>query len=450
MEHRTLGLVGLILTYSGSAIAQVSPHHPLFPPAGEAGSDPLVGCALLPEQLEADDAPESLWNANLWPGGVVPYEIDPGVSAINRDRLRLAMNELETYANLRFVPRNGEAAAVRVQNGTGNNSFVGRTGDLQIINLVSWSFRYIIIHELMHALGIWHEQQRSDRGNFVSIVSANIQSGFAGNFNIRTSAVPVGPFDFESVMLYDDCSFSVCCPAGSSCSCPVSCATILALPAYASQQNLMGNLAYLSDLDKAGLQNRYGVPVDDAFEQNDTPETARTPVGTPTLNLRLLDQDDYFRVLAGPGATVSARFRAGIWSPTNVQVTIQDEQGQTLASASPIDLDGDDVYDATASFVAPSPGGAYLVRIQRTQPFGGDYTLTLAPVCDAIDFNRDTLFPDSGDLDDFIAVLAGGPSACSTFPAPGCSDIDFNNDGLFPDSGDLDAFLWRLGGGACL
>jgi hypothetical protein len=70
--------------------------------------------------------------------------------------------------------------------------------------------------------------------------------------------------------------------------------------------------------------------------------------------------------------------------------------------------------------------------------------------CDSIDFNRDTLFPDSGDLDDFIAVLAGGPSACSTFPTPGCSDIDFNNDGLFPDSGDLDAFLSRLAGGACL
>jgi hypothetical protein len=71
-------------------------------------------------------------------------------------------------------------------------------------------------------------------------------------------------------------------------------------------------------------------------------------------------------------------------------------------------------------------------------------------VCDCIDFNRDTLFPDSTDLDDFLAVLSGGPSACSTFPVPGCNDIDFNNDGLFPDSADLDAFLSRLAGGPCL
>jgi hypothetical protein len=72
------------------------------------------------------------------------------------------------------------------------------------------------------------------------------------------------------------------------------------------------------------------------------------------------------------------------------------------------------------------------------------------PICDSIDFNNDTLTPDSGDLDDYIAVLSGGPSACSSFPTPGCNDLDFNNDGLFPDSLDLDAFISRLGGGPCL
>lgn len=75
---------------------------------------------------------------------------------------------------------------------------------------------------------------------------------------------------------------------------------------------------------------------------------------------------------------------------------------------------------------------------------------TPGPICDSVDFNNDTLTPDSGDLDDFLSVLAGGPSACSTFPAPGCNDIDFNNDELFPDSGDLDAFVSRLSGGPCL
>jgi hypothetical protein len=69
--------------------------------------------------------------------------------------------------------------------------------------------------------------------------------------------------------------------------------------------------------------------------------------------------------------------------------------------------------------------------------------------CDSLDFNNDTITPDSADLDDFIAVLSGGPSACSTFPTPGCNDLDFNNDAIFPDSADLDSFISRLAGGAC-
>lgn len=72
----------------------------------------------------------------------------------------------------------------------------------------------------------------------------------------------------------------------------------------------------------------------------------------------------------------------------------------------------------------------------------------LEPACDSIDFNQDGLFPDSLDLDDFIAVLSGGPSACSN--APNCADIDFNNDGILPDAADLDLFVVRLAGGPCV
>jgi hypothetical protein len=95
-----------------------------------------------------------------------------------------------------------------------------------------------------------------------------------------------------------------------------------------------------------------------------------------------------------------------------------------------------------------------VLTITTDAPDQPTLTVTLVgevlPACDTIDFNRDGLTPDSGDLDDFLAVLSGGPSACSTFPAPGCGDLDYNNDGLFPDSLDLDAFISRLAGGACL
>jgi hypothetical protein len=75
------------------------------------------------------------------------------------------------------------------------------------------------------------------------------------------------------------------------------------------------------------------------------------------------------------------------------------------------------------------------------------YYTVVPAACDAIDFNRDGLFPDDADLRDFLDVLAGG--TCSTSPTPGCGDIDFNNDGLFPDDSDLLTFLTVLAGGDC-
>ncbi len=71
--------------------------------------------------------------------------------------------------------------------------------------------------------------------------------------------------------------------------------------------------------------------------------------------------------------------------------------------------------------------------------------LSIPNFCDTIDFNNDTLFPDTQDIDDFLVVFAGG--ACST---GNCNDIDFNNDGLLPDTLDIDALLSVFGGGPCL
>ena len=66
-------------------------------------------------------------------------------------------------------------------------------------------------------------------------------------------------------------------------------------------------------------------------------------------------------------------------------------------------------------------------------------------VCDDIDFNRDGLFPDTADIDDFLSVFSGG--ACSTGT---CGDVDFNNDGLFPDTMDIDILLRVFSGGGCV
>ncbi len=66
-------------------------------------------------------------------------------------------------------------------------------------------------------------------------------------------------------------------------------------------------------------------------------------------------------------------------------------------------------------------------------------------ICDSIDFNNNTVFPEEQDVIDFFSVLAGGP--CSSGNA--CSDIDFNNNGVFPEEQDVIDFFDVLAGAQC-
>ena len=69
------------------------------------------------------------------------------------------------------------------------------------------------------------------------------------------------------------------------------------------------------------------------------------------------------------------------------------------------------------------------------------------PTCDSIDFNNDTLYPDTADIDDFLSIFSGGMCSDGTL----CnSDIDFNNDTLYPDTADIDSLLSVFSGGPCL
>lgn len=143
-----------------------------------------------------------------WPGGVVPYAIpsafpDPG-------RITTAIAHIEANnAGVDFVPRTTESDFVLFQESTGCASAVGRNGGIQYVWLASGCTSPIVVHELLHTLGMMHEQSRCDRDTYVTIQTANIEDDQHHNFDSfcasftdyfgysEGSLMHYGPYDFS-------------------------------------------------------------------------------------------------------------------------------------------------------------------------------------------------------------------------------------------------------------
>lgn len=92
-------------------------------------------------------------------------------------------------------------------------SFVGKRGNGgQAISIGKNCDKFgIVVHELGHVVGFWHEHTRPDRENHVVIDKHNIISGQEYNFNKLTSedVDSLGlPYDYDSIMHYAKNTFS--------------------------------------------------------------------------------------------------------------------------------------------------------------------------------------------------------------------------------------------------
>ncbi|GBN16025.1 Astacin [Araneus ventricosus] len=149
-----------------------------------------------------------------WPGypgrGVVPFVLDGSVGNF-RNVIYQAMEQYHNYTCIRFVPRTNERDFVRIFFGNGCWSMIGRNGGMQNLSLgrgCAWVG--LVIHELGHAIGLFHEHQRSDRDRYITVYKNNVIPDQLHNFVLTDprNELIFTPYDYNSIMHYGNFAFS--------------------------------------------------------------------------------------------------------------------------------------------------------------------------------------------------------------------------------------------------
>lgn len=126
-----------------------------------------------------------------------------------------AIHEIEQKTCIRF-PKYDETFDEDYLEMDGINSgcwsFIGRLNGRQPINIgPGCVYHYTVIHELVHAIGFWHQQSTWNRDEYIKILWENIINGTEGNFQ-KVSLDVVSNFnttyDYNSVMHYSLYAFS--------------------------------------------------------------------------------------------------------------------------------------------------------------------------------------------------------------------------------------------------
>lgn len=149
-----------------------------------------------------------------WPDGIVPYTPPTSNSITQQLNIQLAIDHWMERSRITFVERTEENADLypnylRFASSNSCASYVGMQGGEQSVMVSDGCTTGSIIHEIGHALGLFHEHTRSDRDSYVQINWEEIVNGKDINFKLQNVGThDYGHYDYGSIMHYGEYFFS--------------------------------------------------------------------------------------------------------------------------------------------------------------------------------------------------------------------------------------------------
>ena len=151
-----------------------------------------------------------LWPRNAQGVVEVPYVITLDPDSHVPAAIIAANAQLAPF--MQWIPRTTQGDYVSFNLSEDENygscfSSIGRVGGSQNIGGSKACAGGTLVHEMGHAVGLYHEQQRDDSAKWLNVDSTNVDPSYAGNFNPLTNHRDVGGYDYGSIMHYSAYSF---------------------------------------------------------------------------------------------------------------------------------------------------------------------------------------------------------------------------------------------------
>ncbi|OXA40540.1 nematocyst expressed protein 6 [Folsomia candida] len=215
---------------------------------------------------------------HAWPNAIVPYTFALTIIPQQKAMITSAIAELSTRTCLQFRPaKKDDAYWLLFQNdpmNQGCTSYVGwQNRKNQQVQLSTNCAKGNAIHEIIHAVGFYHEHTRNDRDEYIVVNYANVNPGQENNFRKENELDPPPetsvfdhPYNYDSIMHYGTNYFS---KNGAKTVEPLN------HPGASGKGDNIGQREYLSQGDVDMLNKKYDCPtlanVEDGLQSTKPP-----------------------------------------------------------------------------------------------------------------------------------------------------------------------------------